>query len=81
MLELTSTVWTTKGVIRLLLQPFFASLEALPAGTGRILICLKFHVRKWPYYVLQPIFFGVKYDLIQLHKKIVHKNDGIFLRN
>ena len=25
--------------------------------------------------------FGGKYDLIQLHRQIIHENDGIFMRN
>ena len=25
--------------------------------------------------------FGGKYDLIQLHRQIIHQNDGIFIRN
>ena len=32
-------------------------------------------------YVLPPIFFGVKYDLIQLHKQFIHQSDGISMRN
>ena len=26
-------------------------------------------------------FFGDKYDLIQLHRQIIHQNDGISMRN
>ena len=26
-------------------------------------------------------FFGGKYDLIQLHRQIIHQNDGISMRN
>ena len=26
-------------------------------------------------------FFGGKYDLIQLHRQIIHQNDGVFMRN
>ena len=34
-------------------------------------------------YVPPPIyfFFGGKYDLIQLHRQIMHQNDGISMRN
>ena len=30
---------------------------------------------------IPPIFFGGKYDLIQLHRQIIHQNDGISMRN
>ena len=30
---------------------------------------------------IPPIFFGGKYDLIQLHRRIIHQNDGISMRN
>ena len=29
----------------------------------------------------QQYFFGGKYDLIQLHRQIIHQNDGISMRN
>ena len=32
-------------------------------------------------YVLLPKMFGGKYDLIQLHRQIIHQNDGISMRN
>ena len=32
-------------------------------------------------YVLPPIFFGGKYDLIQLHRQFIHQNDRISMRN
>ena len=31
-------------------------------------------IRGHSYYVLLPIFFGGKYDLIQLHRQIIHQN-------
>ena len=31
-------------------------------------------------YVLLPKIFGGKYDLIQLHRQIIHQNDGISMR-
>ena len=37
---------------------------------------------KWPELLCTTTnFFGGKYDLIQLHRQIIHQNDGISMRN